>query len=127
MRRLGSILLSGVLLGVPRALGSRAFGSRQPVYFEVAPDAGLDGFAEALQHALEASGWLLAASRAAATTVVDVVGLARSTDAGGRATDALTIVVREGRRLRRLVVHARPGHHAAAARELLACLGPRES
>jgi hypothetical protein len=123
MRRLGSILLSGVLLGVPRALESRAFGMRRPVYFEVAPDTGLDDFSSELERALHESNWPLARSRASATTVVEVVGLRRGR-ADGRPVDTVTVVVREGRRVRRLMLVASPGRHADAARELLARLAP---
>ena len=47
MRRLGSVLLAAVLLGVPRALEARSFGAPRSVYVDVAlPAPGLAGFAE---------------------------------------------------------------------------------
>ena len=123
MHRLGSILLSGVLFGVPRALESRSFGARRPVFFEVAPDAGLEGFSGALERALHDSRWPLARSRAAATTVIEIVALTRARGAGGQTVEAISVAVREGRRQRRLVLHSRPGRQADAARELLSQLG----
>jgi hypothetical protein len=123
--RLGSLVLASVLLGVPRALQGRAFGARRPVYVEVSPRSpGLLAFGEALERALVSVGWALAPCRTAAVTVVEVLHVASVRDALGRAVEAVTLAVTEGRRVRRILLHAGPDCRDAAARELLARLSP---
>ena len=125
MRRLGSLVLASVLLGVPRALDTRAFGARRPFYVEVAPRSpALLAFGEALDRALGASAWSLARSRSAATTVIEVLHAVSTTDAWGRAVEAITLAVIEGRAVRRLVLDAVAGRRDAAARELVSLLSP---
>jgi hypothetical protein len=123
--RLGSLVLTSVLLGVPRALQGRAFGARRPVYVEVSPRSpGLLAFGEALERALGGVGWALAPCRTAAVTVVEVLHVASVRDAFGRAAEAITLAVTEGRHVRRILLHATPDRRDAAARELLARLSP---
>jgi hypothetical protein len=123
--RLGSIVLASVLLGVPRALDACSFGAQGFVYLEVSPLAPeLGHFARELERALVRESFALCARRSEATTVVEVLGAARSADPGRPAQEAIALVSRDGRRQRRLVLHYSPGHAAAAVRELLACLGP---
>ena len=58
MLRLGSILLTALLTGVPRALDARAFGAQRSVYVEVAPnDPELASFAEELVGYFRAFLW----------------------------------------------------------------------
>ncbi len=123
--RLGSLVLASVLLGVPRALEARAFGGRRPVYVEVAPRSpGLLAFAAALEQALGAAGQAFVPHRSATVMVVDVLHLACVRDALGRAVEAITLVVTEGRRVRRMLLHADAERRDDAARELLARLQP---
>jgi hypothetical protein len=124
MPRLGSLLLSGVLLGVPRALQSRTFGAPQrTVYVEVSrPAPALGAFAEAFTEALADATWGLARTRSAATTVVELVSVVSTTDRHGRAVEAFTLSVREGGRSRRIVLHGRPDDRLASARQLIATL-----
>ncbi len=123
--RLGSIVLTSVLLGVPRALEARTFGQRRPVYVEVAPRSpGLLAFGEALGRALDAAGRASGPRHATAVQLVDVLHLASLRDALGRAVEMITLVVREGRRMRRILLHADAGRRDDAARELLARLEP---
>jgi hypothetical protein len=124
MRRLGSLVLASVLLGVPRALDARAFGARRPVYVEIAPASpGLLAFGEALSRALaDQPGWSLAPGRAQATTVIDVLAVHTGLDVRGRSLEAVTLSVSERGRSRRVVLHTTAGQRDAAARELLARL-----
>jgi hypothetical protein len=125
MPRLGSLVLASVLLGVPRALEARTFGARRSFYVEVSREApGLGPLADALSQALAESACSLAARRSQATTVIDVVSVLTTTDARGRPVEAFTLSVREGGRVRRLVLHGRPDDRVAAARELVARLSP---
>jgi len=120
MLRLGSMLLTAVLLGVPRAVDARAFGSQRSVYVEVAPgDPDLASFAEALEQALGAAAYTLARDRSRATLVVEVRGFARSVS-GERA--GVMLAVGRGADRRPLVLDHAPGQWAPAARTLLAAL-----
>ena len=124
--RLGSAILASVLLGVPRALDSRAFGSPRSVYIQVAPDSPeLSAFAQELTRALADAGATLATGPAGATLVVDVHGLWRSESADGRATEAVRFTARDRSGARRLVLHYAPESRSAAARALLRSLEPR--
>jgi hypothetical protein len=122
MRRLVSVLLAAVLLGVPRALEARAFGAPRSVYVEFAlPAPGLAGFADELLRALEAAGCRLAARPEGATTVVEVHAL--WAEAGpGTGAEAISFTVRDGRGRRPLVLHYPADRRADAARALLAAL-----
>src|SRR5512132_1423303 len=108
MPRLGSLVLASVLLGVPRALDARTFGAQRSVYLELSrPAPALGAFAEALSVALTDASWCLASQRTEATTVIDVVSVLSTTDRRGRPVETFTLAVREGRQLRRIVLHGR--------------------
>jgi hypothetical protein len=122
---LGSIVLASVLLGVPRALDARSFGAQGSVYVEVSPAAPeLQEFARELERALVRASLTLSARRCEATTVIDVLGVARSAGPEGRTEEAIALATHDGPRQRRLVLHYSRGHAAAAMSELLARLGP---
>lgn len=123
--RLGSAILASVLLGVPRALDARAFGSPRSVYVEVAPDSPeLSAFADELSRALAGAGVSLATGPAGATLVVDVHGLWRSESADWSVTEAIRFTARDRNGARRLVLHYAPELRSAAARALLRSLDP---
>jgi hypothetical protein len=104
--RLGSAILASVLLGVPRALDTRAIGAPRPVDIQVAPDSPeLSAFAEELTRALVDAGLSVATHPAGATLVVDVHGLWRSVGGIGSVTEAVRVTARDGRGTRRLVLH----------------------
>jgi hypothetical protein len=120
------VVLTAVLLGVPRALDARAFGATRSVYVEVAdPSPGLAGFAEELSRALERSGCRVATSPTGATTVVEVHALWRCADSGPDPSEAISFTVRDARGWRPLVLHYQAGREVEAARALLEALeGP---
>jgi hypothetical protein len=121
--RLGSVILTAVLLGVPRTLDGRAFGSTPSVYLEVADlSPELAGFAEELSRALEESGCRVAARPTGATTVVEVHSLWSRADPGPDPSEAISFTVRDARGRRPLVLHYPPGRRAQAARALLRAL-----
>ena len=124
MPRLGSLVLASVLLGVPRALQGRTFGApRRAVWVEVSrPSPVLGAFAFALSEVLTDSAWSLAGGRWQATTVVEVLGVASTTDRRGRRVEAYTLSVREGGRERQVVLHGHPGDRMGTARALIARL-----
>ena len=126
MLRLGSALLASVLLGVPRALDTRAFGSPRSVYIQVAPDSPeLSAFAEELSRALADARVSLATGPGVGTLVVEVHGLWRSESANGSVTEAIRFTARDRSGTRRLVLHYAPESRSAAARMLLRSLEPR--
>jgi len=127
--RLGSAVLTAVLLGVPRALDTRAFGADRSVYFQVAdPSPGLAGFADALSRALERAGGRAVKSPAGATTVVEVHGLWRLGARGPGPSRAISLTVQDARGRRPLVLHYAAGREAEAARALLDVLdGPEKA
>jgi hypothetical protein len=121
--RLGSMVLTAVLLGVPRALDARAFGAARSVYVEVAdPWPGLTGFADELSRALERAGCRVATAPTGATTVVEVHALWKCADSGPDPSEAISFTVCDARGRRRLVLHYAAGREAEAARALLAAL-----
>jgi hypothetical protein len=122
--RFGSVVLTALLLGVPRALDARAFGAARSVYVEVAdPSPGLAGFADALSLALERAGCRVATSVSGATTVVEVHALWRCDNSRSDPSAAVSFTVRDGRGRRPLVLDYAPGREADAARALLQALG----
>ncbi len=128
MRGLGPLVLTSVLLGVPRALDSRAFGAQRSVYVELSPQAPeLADFAVALEHVLGEAAWSLAPRAGEATLVVDVLSLATGSDARGRPIEAISLAVRDRRGLRRVVLQGAASERAATARQLLARLSVVES
>ena len=120
MPRLGSLVLAGILLGVPRALDTRAFGAPQTLYVETSQQSPeLTAFAAALVRAIGASPWQPAAQRADATVVIDVLSVASAEDALHRRMEAISLVVRDRRGPRRLVLHGSPENREASALLLL--------
>jgi hypothetical protein len=118
--RLGPVVLAAVLLGVPRAIDTRAFGAQRSVYVDLAPLAPeLLDFATELERVIGETTYSLAARRSEATLVVEVLNVARSTDPDGAEMEAATFAVRDGQRVRPVVLHYPPGRRAAAARLLL--------
>lgn len=127
MLRLGSILLTALLTGVPRALDARTFGAQRSVYVEVAPnDPELASFAEELERALAAASCTLTTDRARATLVVEVHRFVRPAGPLERGRHAVLLTAGDGRIRRPLLLDHGIGQGAQAARALLAALpGPR--
>ena len=124
--RLGSAILASVLLGVPRALDTRAFGAPRSVYIQVAPDSPeLTAFAAELTHALAEAGFSPATRPTGATLVVDVHSLWRSGGENGAAMEAVSFTAHDRRGTRLLVLHYAPDARPAAARALLRSLEER--
>lgn len=124
--RLGSAILASVLLGLPRALETRAFGAQRSVYIQVAPDSPeLAAFAGELTRALADAGLSLATGPAGATLVVDVHGLWRSAGGSGQESEAVSFTARDRRGTRLLVLHYAPEARSVAARALLRSLEER--
>jgi hypothetical protein len=122
--RLGSVLLAAVLLGVPRALDARAFGSTPAFYVEVsAPSPGLRDFADALSRAIEEAGGRLSRGPRTATVVVEVHGLWRGPRLGR--SESIAFTVRDARGQRPLLLDYKVGHAKEAAAALLRALDPR--
>jgi hypothetical protein len=120
MRRLGSLLLAGVLLGVPRALEARTFGLQRIVCIEVSPLAPeLQAFARELEAALIENAYVLAGDPSRATVVVEVHAAATMRQVGWSRAEAVLISVREGSSTKPLVLHYPVGQRTAAARSLL--------
>lgn len=123
MLRLGSAVLASVLMGVPRALDTRAFGAPRSVYIQVAPDSPeLTAFAAELTRALVDVGLPVATRPAGATLVVDVHGLWRSVSRRGRVTETIRFTAHDLRGPRPLVLQYAPEDRGAAARALLRCV-----
>jgi hypothetical protein len=121
--RLGSAILASVLLGVPRALDTRAFGAPRSVYVQVAPDSPeLTAFAAELSRALGGAAFSAATRPGGATLVVDVHGLWRSARGSGEVSEAVRFTARGRGGARLLVLHYRPEARSAAARALLRSL-----
>jgi hypothetical protein len=118
--RLGPVVLAAVLLGVPQALDARAFGAQRSVYVDLAPLAPeLLDFAAELERAIGGTTYSLATRPSEATVVIEVLNVARSTGSDGGEMEAATFAVRDGQRIRPLVLHYAPGQQARAARLLL--------
>ena len=120
---LGSAILTAVLLGVPRALDGRVFGSTPSVYVEVA-DASpeIAAFGEEVSRAPEESGCRVAARPTGATIVVEVHSLWTCAGPGSDPSEAISFTVRHARGRRPLVLHYPHGCRAQAARTLLRAL-----
>lgn len=102
MLRLGSIVLSSVLLGVPRALGARVPGGDRSGYVDVAAvDLDPRELAGLLERVLSLEA-LAGAREPSGTLVVEVHRIARL--ARDPARGALLATLGEGRRRRPLVV-----------------------
>jgi hypothetical protein len=123
VRYVGSVILAAVLSGVPRALDARVFGSQRSVYVEVAsPAPELTDLTAELKRAIGNAAYSLASQPSEATLVVELLGVATSRGANGRAMEAASFVVRDGERHRPIVLHYPPGQRAGAARALLESL-----
>ena len=123
MRRLGSVVLAAVLLGVPRGLDTRTFGAQRSVYVEVAPQAPeLTDFAAELERAIGDAAYSLATSPSRATMVIEVRNVAKAETTDGRPMEAVTLTVREGASTRPLILHYAPPRRARAAFRLLETL-----
>jgi hypothetical protein len=119
--RLGSAILASVLLGVPRALDTRAFGAQRSVYIQVAPDSPeLTAFAAELSRALGGAGFFTVAHPRGETLVVEVHALWQG--GSGSRGETVSFTARDRRGARRLVLHYAPESRSAAARALLRCL-----
>ena len=119
MLRLGPALLTALLLGVPRALGGRAFGERA-VFVEVATgDPRLAAFAESLARAVRRWGARVALTPAGAACVITVHRAFRGP--GGQ--EAISLSIGEGPRARRLVLQHPPERRDEAALALLESIG----
>ena len=120
MRRLGSVVLAAILLGVPRGLDARTFGAQRSVYVEVARLAPeLTDFVAALERAIGSAAYSLAAEPSQATMVIEVHNVATAETSDGRPMEAATVVVQEGTSTRPLVLHYTPPHRGRAASRLL--------
>jgi len=120
VRRLGSIVLAAVLLGVPRGLDARTFGAQRSVYVDVAPEAPeLTDFVAALARAIGEGAYSLATSPLEATMVIEVRNVARTETSDGRLMEAATLTVREGASGRPLILHYTPRRRARAAAQLV--------
>jgi hypothetical protein len=114
------MILSAVLLGVPRALGSQVFGAQRSVYIEVAAlPPELTDFTAELERAIGNATLALARKPSEATMVIEVQRVARSRTRAGNAMEAVTLVVREEGGVRRLILHYAPPGRAQAAARLL--------
>jgi hypothetical protein len=120
---LGSAILTAILLGVPRALDGRVFGSPPSVYVEVAdPSPELAGFAEELSRALEEAGCHVTARPTGTTVVVEVHSLWPCAGPGSDPSEAIGFTVGDARGRRPLVLHYPLSCRAQAARALLRAL-----
>jgi hypothetical protein len=123
MLRLGPAVLAAILMGVPRALDTKAFGGARSVYVEVAEASPeLAGFAEELSLALAEAGCRLAARPTGATVVVEVHALWKDPDSRPGSCEAIGFTVRDARGRRPLVLDYPAGRRAEAARLLLRAL-----
>ena len=123
MRRLGSVVLAAILLGVPRGLDARTFGAQRSVYLEVAPQAPeLTDFVTELERAIGGAAYSLAARPSEATMVIEVRNVATAKASGGRPMEAIALVVREGTATRRLILDYSPSRRARAASRLIEAL-----
>jgi len=123
VRRLGSLVLAAILLGVPRGLDARTFGAQRSVYLEVAPQAPeLTDFVAELERAIGDAAYSLAARPSQATMVIEVRNVATAETSGGRPMEAVALVVREGAAARPLILHYTPSRRARAASRLIETL-----
>jgi hypothetical protein len=119
--RLGALMLTSVLLGLPCVFRAGWAVERQRSrYVEQAPcDAGLLDFIAALERLIDVHCRSLAGVGAGGATVVEVHRLmSQSAQAELPPAEAISVSVEKGGCVERLVLHAPPGHHAGAARAL---------
>jgi hypothetical protein len=123
VRRLGSVVLAAILLGVPRGLDARTFGAQRSVYLDVAPLAPeLADFVAELESAMGNAAYSLAARPSEATMVIEIQNVATAETTDGRPMEAIALVVREGAATRPLILHYSPPHRARAAARLIETL-----
>ena len=126
MGHLASVVLAALLLGVPRALDARAFGSQRSVYVEVASLAPeLTDLTEELKRAIGEAAYSLASRPSEATLVVELVGVSTTRSADGGRMEAASFAVRDAAKRRPVVLCYPPDQRARAARALLEALSPR--
>lgn len=115
MLRLGTIVLSSVLMGLPRALGERVPRGGRSGYVEVAaPDLDPRQLAELLDALLSGEALAVPRQPAHATLVVEVIGFARI--GSDPAHGALLATLGEGAQGRPLVVERPARRRSPAAR-----------
>jgi hypothetical protein len=123
VRRLGSVVLAAILLGVPRGLDARTFGAQRSVYLDVAPLAPeLTDFVAELQSAIGSAAYSLVARASEATVVIEIRNVATAETTEGRPMEAISLVVREGAAARPLILHYSPPRRARAAARLIETL-----
>ena len=128
MTRLGSLLLAGVLLGVPRALEARTFGLQRSVYIDVSPLAPeLQAFARELEAVLLDGAYALADDPSRATVVIEVHSATTTRTTARSRDEAVLISVRDRSSTRPLILHYPAEQRTAAARSLLDRLGSGRS
>jgi hypothetical protein len=119
MRGLGALFLMAALLGLPRALGGGIPSIRaRSVYVKVAPgDPELEGFALALESALEGERCTPARTWSGETLVVEIHNLSTLRLSDGTSRKSVRITVSEAGLTLPLVLDC--GAPRAAARALL--------
>jgi len=124
VHRLGSVLLTAVLLGVPRALNARAFGAvPRWVFVQVSPlDPLLADFTVELERAIEAASCRLAGDARDAPVVVEIHSVWTARAARGPRTEAVSVTVRRRHEAVPLVVQYPPGRRSDAAHALIQAL-----
>ncbi len=122
MLRLALLLLTALLLGLPRALRGATPHSAS-VYVEVAPgDPTLTAFGAAVEAELEREHFTPAPRPTSETLIVEIHSAARLEARGQASREAVRVTVRERGRTRRLVLDFDEANLQAAARTLIASL-----
>ena len=122
MARLGALMLTSVLLGLPRIFRSGWAAERQRSrYVEQAPcDTALLDFIALLKPLIDVHCRSLAGAGAGGPTVVEVHRLVSQNVQGGRLpAEAISVSVQAGGCVQRLVLQAPAGGRAGAARALV--------
>jgi hypothetical protein len=122
MARLGALMLTSVLLGLPRLFRAEStVPRRRSRYVEPATcDAALLDFVAQLGPAIDAHCHSLADAGDAGTTVVEVHRLSSQRACADRpAVEAISVSVEAGGAVQRLVLHGPAGRRAGAARTLV--------
>jgi hypothetical protein len=122
MLRLGLLLLTALLLGLPRALRGT---SPHPasVYVAVEPgDATLTAFGAAVEAELEREHFTPASRPTRETLIVEIHSGARLVATEGASREAVRVTVRERGRTQRLVLDFDEANMQVAARTLIASL-----
>jgi hypothetical protein len=120
--RLGALMLTSVLLGLPRLFraGSNAPRRRSRYVEPAACDPALLDFAAALAPVIDAHCNSLSGSVNGETTVVEIHRLSsRAASADQPAAEAISVSVEADGSVQRLVLHGLPGRRVGAARALV--------